>query len=124
MQNEMLDAMTSLNKSAYESMKQLMEINARAMTKLTEKQMGVFAACMNRGVEQMEIVRDAKDYPAYLSKQTALLKACGEEAVDSSKSMVDILTKTRDEIMSWMEAGMGTMTKATESLKSVSKKAA
>jgi phasin family protein len=125
MQNEVLDTMTSMNKTAYEAMKHLMEINAKAMAKLTEKQMGIAASCMNLGIEQMEIVSSAKDYAGYMSKQTGLMKSCSEEAMDSAKAMLDILTKTRDELTSWFESGVSTMTKATESnLKPAAKRAA
>ena len=125
MQNDMLEAMTSVNKTAYESMKQLMEINARTLSRLTEKQMGIMATCMNRGIEQMELVRDTKDYASYMSKQTSLMKSCGEEAMDNAKALMDIMTKTRDELAAWYECGVSTMTKATEtSLKPVSKRAA
>lgn len=125
MQNEVLEAMTSVNKTAYESMKQLMDINAKVLSKLTEKQMGIMAGCMSRGIEQMEMVRDAKDYASYMSKQTALMKSCGEEAMSNANGLMEIMSKTRDELTAWFECGVSTMTTATETtLKPVTKRAA
>lgn len=106
MQNELLEAMSSVQKSAFDAAKKLTEINLKAMSELTEKQMALSASYLNRGISQFEMAKDAKDYGSFMSDQAAAMKAYGEEAVVATRETMEILNSTRDELAAWMESGM------------------
>jgi phasin family protein len=109
-QTEMFDAMSSFSRMAFDAGRQMMELNARTIARMTEKQVSLMGQCLNHSIEHMDMIRDAKDLPSFLARQTELMKACGEQALDqamdTTRETMDMLAKTRDEMSALMESGM------------------
>ncbi|MGH8583978.1 MAG: phasin family protein [Gammaproteobacteria bacterium] len=106
MQKEFIDQWASLGKSALESMKELGEINARIMEKMTEQQASILNTCLEASAKEIELVSAAKDPSELLAKQAALANEYNARFVEIVRATNDILTECKTELSQWAEKGM------------------
>ena len=121
MQQELMSQYNSLNQTAYDATKQVMDLNARTVEKLMQQQISMFEMCLQGGTKQWELAQNSKDLAAYLKGQGELMKECSDKALAMTKQSWDVLGEARSELTALLEKGM---TAATDSVKSATVKKA
>ena len=115
MQQEFFNQFNSLNQTAYDATKQLVDLNARTVEKLVQQQLSVFEMCLQGGAKQWELAQNAKDPAAYLKSQGELMKECSDKTLAATKQTWDLLGEARSELTALLEKGMAA---ATDTVKS------
>lgn len=113
MEKSTLDTMNDVGKRAYEAAKELGEINARSTEKMLQKQLDALNLYMQTGVQQMQLLMEAKGYQDVLAGQARISSEYTEKLLDNTRAMMEIATKARDELSGWAEKSMAA---ATESM--------
>jgi phasin family protein len=113
-QNEILQQLTDMNKQFMESFKQLGEINAAMMSKLTERQMAAANAYVEGMSKQMETIGEVKNPQDVVALQAKLAKEFGEKMMENARQTMDVLTQTRSDLAAWVEKGMEVATQAAK----------
>ena len=109
MQQELYTQVQKFNKAVSLTTKDLTEINVRAYEKLVKEQFDIVGRCIDGGVKQLEIVRDANDIAGYATAQREQLKKCSENLQLSAKETLKILSNTRSEYDAWLKEGLSSM---------------
>lgn len=109
MQQEIYNQVQQFNKSVYAASKQLMDINVRTYERLVQEQFAIVGRCLEGGVKQLEMVRDANDIVGYVTAQREQLQKCSENLQLSAKQTQKILSETRGELDSWLNKGLSEM---------------
>ncbi len=107
MQNEeMIQQWTKINQSAMEAIKELGEINTKAMTRLTQRQMDMVNLYMEEGTKQIETLSQAKGVPDIVAAQSRWFTELNEKVMDNARQTVEDLVNVKAEFTSWAEKGM------------------
>ncbi|HID98823.1 MAG TPA: phasin family protein [Thiotrichaceae bacterium] len=107
MQNEeMIQQWTKINQSAMEAIKELGEINTKAMTRLTQRQMDMVNLYMEEGTKQIETLSQAKGAPDIVAAQSRWFTELNEKVMDNARQTVEDLVNVKAEFTSWAEKGM------------------
>ncbi len=106
MQQEFYNQVQQFNKSVYAATKQLTDINVRTYERLVQEQFDIVGKCLEGGVKQFEMVRDANDILGYVTAQREQLQKYSENLQLSAEQTQKILSETRDEYDSWVKEGL------------------
>ena len=106
MQKDLFEQWNKFGKTAYDSFKQLAEINTSVYEKLTEQQMEALNVYMETGAKQVSLLSESKGYQDLLSGQTTLANEANEKLLSVARNMASILTDSKNEITSWVEKGI------------------
>jgi phasin family protein len=106
MQKELIDQWANLGRSALESMKELGEINAKILAKMTEQQQAILNTCLEASAKEMELVSTAKDPKELLVKQSTLAAEYNAKFIDIVRATNEILTDCKSELSTWAEKGV------------------
>lgn len=106
MQKELIDQWASLGKGALDSMKELGEINAKIVGKMTEQQQAILNACLEASAKEMSLVSEAKDPKDLLANQAALAQEYNAKFVEIVRATNDLLTECKNELSAWAEKGV------------------
>jgi len=98
MQNEILDQWAMVSQKALESMKELGQINARILARMTEQQQQVLSACLEATSSELQMMGGAKDPKDLLAKQAELVSQYSSKFVDIVRSTNDLLADCRSEL--------------------------
>jgi len=110
--NEIVQQWTELNKAAMDAIKELGEINTKAMTRLTQRQMEMTSLYMESGAKQMEVFGQAKGVQDIMTAQSQLFNELNEKLMDNARQTIDILADVKTELSDWAEKGMETASSA------------
>jgi phasin family protein len=108
MQNDIVQQWTELNKAAMDAIKELGEINTKAMTRLTQRQMDMMSLYMESGAKQMEAFGNAKGVQDVMAAQSKLFSELNEKLMDNARQTIEILADVKTELSAWAEKGMET----------------
>jgi len=106
--NNFIQQWSALNNSATAAMQELGEINAKAMERLTQRQMEMMNVYMESGAKQLEVMGQAKGFQDVTTAQTKLYAEMQEKLMDNARQTVDILSETKNELAAWVEKAMQT----------------
>jgi phasin family protein len=106
MQDELIKQWTELNKSAMDAIKELGEINANTMTRLTQRQMEMVNLYMEGGSKQLETLSDAKNVQDVIAAQSHLFTELNEKLMDNARQTVNDLAEVKEKLSTWAEKGM------------------
>jgi phasin family protein len=107
MQNEeMIKQWTDINQAAMEALKELGEINTKAMTRLTQRQMDMVSLYMEEGSKQIETLSQAKGAPDIVAAQSRWFTELNEKVMENARQTVEDLVDVKAEFTSWAEKGM------------------
>ncbi len=95
-----------MNKATMNAFKELGEINAGAMTRLTQRQMDMVNLYMEGGAKQLEMFGDAKNMQDVMATQTQLVTEFNEKLIDNARQTIEVLTDTKDALTTWAEKGV------------------
>lgn len=100
------ETIAEVNDFVTDSFKQLSEINSRTYGKIVKGQTEIANIYVRSGVKQLELVREVKDIPAYLSAQKELTSELAEELIKYAQSTVELATSSRDDLFGWIESSV------------------
>lgn len=106
MQKEFVEGVEKLNAVSLESLKRIVEINSRAVERLTEAHFENVSAYLSGGVKQLEILGEAKTPQDVVAAQVRVATEYNEKALARTRKSVDILTDTRDELKVWFDTAV------------------
>jgi phasin family protein len=95
MQKQTLDAVQNAVETAYETTKQVVDINAAAWESLIEKQLEVMNQVVDFGVKQYKLLGEVKDVKTTLAAQTGLVETAAEQAMTNVRDVVRIANDAR-----------------------------
>ena len=106
MQKDLFEQWNKFGKTAYDSFKELAEINTSVYEKLTEQQMEALNVYMETGAKQVSLLSESKGYQDLLSGQASLANEANEKLLSVARNVAGILTDSKNEITSWVEKGI------------------
>lgn len=103
MHQELFNLFNQFNQQAYDTTRELTEINARTFGRLADKQVELANVTLDGVVRQAELVREAKDTNNYFKDQAALTRQYGEKVTKAVRESLEIVNQARDEYVQWTE---------------------
>ncbi len=123
MANDILSEISKLSNEAYDSLKELAEINTKTAEKLSVQQLEIIDTCLDTGNKQFSLATEAKDYKDVLSAQATLATEYNEKVLAFARNTTAILTESKDEIAAWLEKGVESATTTNSAPAAPAKKA-
>ncbi len=103
MQNEIFEKISEMGKSSYSAMQELAAINSKALKELSELQMGLATYSMESGVELTKTLSGITNVKDAITAEADFANEYGTKVMDFSRKTADVLTDSRDEVVSWIE---------------------
>jgi phasin family protein len=103
MQNEIFEKMTEIGKTSYNAMQELASINSKVLKELSELQMGLASYSLESGVELTKALSGSTNYKDAISTEADFASEYGNKVMEFSRKTADVLTDSRDEVVSWIE---------------------
>ena len=103
MQNEIMEKMTEASKTSYSAMQELGAINSKVLKELSELQMGLASYSIESTVEFTKMLGSTNNYKDLLSAEAEYASEYGSKMMEYGRKAADVLTETRDEMVSWFE---------------------
>jgi hypothetical protein len=103
---EYIEQWTSLNNAAIASLKELGEINSKAIEKFTEQQLGIMGTFFDLGVKQVNLLNETKGYKEMLSGQAKLVAEYNDKVLETIRKSTGIVAESKDELTAWVEKGV------------------
>ncbi|GEM_PF-2050053 len=116
MQQQFIDAITKINQVSIDTTKELIELNTRAFEKFSQKQVELVTEAIEVGQKQIKTaseIKNVQDISAFISTQTADVKAYGEKIQASVQDSMNMLSESSEELNAWMKKGMDAATEVT-----------
>ncbi len=111
MQNDLMQEWNKLGKTTSDSLKELGNINAKLIERLTEQQLALMNASVEGSAKQATLVTEAKAVQDVLSGQADLSADYSKQVLAIARKTADILNQSREEITAWVEKGVETATR-------------
>ena len=103
MQNEIFEKMTEAGKTSYAALQELGEFNSKAIKELAELQMSLATFSIESGVEFTKTLTSTSNYKDLISAEAEYANEYGSKVLEYSRKTADVLTGSRDEVVSWFE---------------------
>ena len=120
MQQKFIDLISKFNEVTVGTTKELMETNARAFKKYSEKQIEMvngYTETIKKQLGSAAKIKDEKGVQEYIKAHTAEMQKSAETFYASAKESMETIRETTEEVNALMKKGMDA---ATATLKSVS----
>ena len=114
----------NVTNTAYDSVRELGEINTRLVQRLSQQQLEVLRVTMEAGARETQLISQPRDYQSLLSAQAALAGEYNQKFLEIARTTADILTETRDELMAWVQRGLERATSTSREAASTAQSAA
>jgi len=125
MQNEYFEKMTEMGKASYNAMQELTAINSKALSDLSELQLGFATYSMESGVELSKTLTGMTNYKDAITAEADYANEYGNKVMEFNRQAADVITDSRDDVVSLLEKTVEDATsKAAPAVKKPSKKAA
>lgn len=124
MPTELFDQWTKFSKTSFGALKELGEINAKVIEKLTEQQLALVTTWVEGSVKQLTRLGEAKGYKDVFAGQSELAAEYSNKLLGIARTSADALTESKDEITTWVEKGVESATVNPFTKPSTPKKAA
>ena len=96
----------SVAQAAHDSLRELGEINARLVQRLSEQQLEVLRTTMEASARETQLLSQPASYQSLPSQQAALVREYNEKFLEIARRTADILRETRDELTAWVQRGL------------------
>ncbi len=103
MQNTLADQWAELSRSALDSMKELGQINAKMLGKLSEQQQSILSTCLEASSKEMDLLSSGKDSKDLLKAQSKLAAEYNKKLVAIVRDTNKVLTDCKNELKTWIE---------------------
>lgn len=110
MQNEFFEKMTEMGKSSYSAMQELAAINSKALKEISELQIGLATYSIETGVELTKTLSSTTNYKDAMTAEADFANDYSSKIIEFSRKTADVLTDSRDEVVSWVEKAVEDVT--------------
>ena len=110
MQNEIIEKMTEAGKSSYAALQELGAINSKALKEITELQLGLATYSIESGVEFTKTLTSTNNYKDLMSAEAKYANEYGAKMMEFGRKAADVLTESRDEVVSLFEKNIENVT--------------
>ncbi len=110
--NDLNQQLALMGKTALESMRDLGNINAKMVEKLSEQQLAILNTCLEASSKEIEIVTTCQTPNEILAQQSALADQYNQRMIDIVRTTNEVLEECKAELSVWAEKGVDTATKA------------
>jgi len=107
-QKELLDKWGKLTGTAFDSLREVSEINATLMAKLSEQQRAIIQACLEASTREGTLISGSKDYKELMAGQGALAAEYNEKFRSIVGRTTAILDECRNEFAAWVKKSVET----------------
>ena len=101
-QKELLDQWGKLTGTAFESLREVSDMNVKLMEKLSEQQREIMKSCLEASTREATLISGSNDYKQLLAGQAALAAEYNERFRSIVSRTTDILEECRDELAAWV----------------------
>ena len=108
MQKELIEQWSRLAQTAFDSFKELSEINSRVVERLSQQNYELLNTYFLAGIKGVQLVAEPKSYQDLVAGQSALVAEYGDKLTAASRKTVDVLGESRNEYTAWVEKGVQT----------------
>lgn len=95
MQKDFVDNVTKANKKAFDTAKEVTDLNTSTFETVLNKQLELANQLAEINARQAKIVAEFKDAPSAFEAQSALFQEITEQAAGNTREAVELLNKTR-----------------------------
>lgn len=95
MQKDFVDNVTKANKKAFDTAKEVTDLNTSTFETVLNKQLELANQLAEINAKQAKIVAEFKDAPSAFEAQSALFQEITEQAAGNTREAVELLNKTR-----------------------------
>ena len=96
--NQMLVMMNDLSRNAVNAARQFSDINLRTAERLTQQQMDLLSANLERGMSVAKRLSDANGYKDVLNVQTEMAQELAEATAAHTRQTFEVLTEARNSV--------------------------
>src|SRR6266540_6227233 len=96
-QKELLDQWGKLTSTAFESLREVNDVNVKLMEKLSEQQREIIKSCLEASMREATLISGSNDYKQLLAGQAALAAEYNERFRSIVSRTTDILEECRSE---------------------------
>ena len=122
MSNDAMNLYKELTDQTVASVKSLGELNLRTFETLATKQVEIMQNCVDSGLKQVELLKNAKDVNGLVTAQTELASTCAEQFSSNMMETADILKTAQEELTNLVEASVADAKANVEKVTEISKK--
>lgn len=97
MQNDFIERVNKANKQAFDTAKQIAELNASTFESVLTKQLTLANELATINARQAKIIAEYQDAPSAIEAQSALIQEIAEQAAGAARDTVELMSKTRAE---------------------------
>jgi phasin family protein len=109
--NDLNQQLSLMGKTALQSMRDLGNINAKMVEKLSEQQLAILNTCLEASSKEIEIVTSSHSPGELLAYQSALADEYNQRMIDIVRTTNEVLEECKAELHAWAEKGVDTATK-------------
>lgn len=124
MQKEFVDNVTQANRKAFDTAKEMTDLNTRTFETVLGKQMELANQLVDFNTKQAKIIAEYKDAPSALQAQSALFQEITERAAGNAREAVELLNETRTAYDKLFQKGLKDANAAVKKAQSSHKTAA
>lgn len=114
MQTEMLSSFTLFGKDAVASAKELVEINAKLMSRILESQIGLAHLYVAGSEKQLDVAKSSSDIKDFVAAQTALVEEFSGKLTEVAQANASLAQEVSEELKGWFEKSVEKSVKATD----------
>lgn len=106
MQKDFVDNVTKANKKAFDTAREMTDLNTSTFETVLSKQMELANQFVEFNARQAKIFAEYKDAPSALQAQSALFQEITEQASSNAREAVELLNKTRTAYDKLLQKGL------------------
>lgn len=95
MQKDFVDNVTKANKKAFDTAKEVTDLNTSTFETVLNKQLELANQLAEINAKQAKIIAEFKDAPSAFEAQSTLFQEITEQAAGNTREAVELLNKTR-----------------------------
>jgi phasin family protein len=109
-QKELLDQWGKLTKTGFDSLRELSDINAKLVEKLSEQQREIIKSCLEASTKEAALIGGSRDPKALLASQAALAAEYNDKFQHIVRHTTEILEQCREELIAWGQESLHSTT--------------
>lgn len=117
---QFFDSANLSGKAAFETFKEVGEINRKTFEKLYQKQVELVSRSVDNGVRQLKALSEAKSYEDLLAEQARMAEETGQQLINHARDVVATVRDAREAYSALVEKGVND---ASEQVRKAGKKA-
>ncbi|MBI2970604.1 MAG: phasin family protein [Gammaproteobacteria bacterium] len=111
MSHDVFSQFSNARQVSYESLRELGEINARAIRKLTEIQLALANLGIDGTLKQTRLLTGQNSYGELVAAQSRLASEYGSRLMEISSDAADVLVESREAFIVWAKRSFGRVEK-------------